>query len=104
LGAENDQDNRVVILVKVQTATRESTIGIRVDAVSDVYAISADQISAAPELAENSVKNFVTGLATVEDKMIIMLDIDALISIGILEADMHQGRAEGAPTRSPENA
>lgn len=103
MGSEDENDNRVVILVKVKTESRESTIGIRVDAVSDVHSISAEEISAAPEIAQNSVKHFVTGLATVDDKMIIMLDIDALITTGILEAESVIGLAEDAVDGNVEN-
>ena len=77
--------NPVIILVKISTQNKESTIGIVVDAVSDVYAIGAQDVTTAPDIASNSVKAFVTGLATVDSKMIILLDIDALINAGILD-------------------
>ena len=80
----------VIILVKITTKNGESTIGIVVDAVSDVYSIMPDDITKAPDIASNQVRSFVTGLATVESKMIILLDIDALINTGILDADVLQ--------------
>ena len=80
-------DNAVIILVKIAIKGGERTIGIVVDAVADVYAINQEDISETPDLAFNMVKQFVTGFATIDDKMIIMLDIDALISTGVLDED-----------------
>ncbi len=74
----------VTILVKMQDGKSERTIGMVVDAVSDVHAISADAIGDTPDLASNISQNFVTVLATMDENMIILLDIDALISEGIL--------------------
>lgn len=79
------KDNAVIILVKVDTGNGERTLGMVVDAVSDVYAINAEDVSETPDLASTMVKQFVTGLASVDDKMMIMLDIDTLISSGVLD-------------------
>lgn len=81
-----ENENPVIVLVKhvEQDSNAERVVGIVVDAVSDVSSISADDVSKTPDLASNVVKQFVTGLATIEEKMIIMLDIDSLISQGVL--------------------
>ena len=89
-----EEINSVTILVKISTQNKESTLGIVVDSVSDVYAISGDDITSAPDIASNSVKAYVTGLATIESKMIILLDIDALINTGILDANTLIGASE----------
>lgn len=80
-----DSANPVIILVKHTASGGERIVGIVVDAVSDVYSISSEDVSKTPDLATNVVKQFVTGLATIEEKMIIMLDIDSLIAQGVLE-------------------
>lgn len=80
-----DSANPVIILVKHISNGNERVVGIVVDAVSDVYSIASGDVSKTPDLASNVVKQFVTGLATIEEKMIIMLDIDALIAQGVLE-------------------
>ena len=96
LDAEGD-GGAVIILVKIQTQNGERTIGVVVDAVSDVHAIDEDDVSDTPELASNTVRNFVTGLATIDSKMIIMLDIDSLITSGILEEEaLEVGLAEAS--------
>ncbi len=71
----------VVIMLKVTGARGERTMGFVVDAVSDVYDVCAEQRRPAPDFGTAAQKGFVTGLATVADKMIILLDIDRLVDI-----------------------
>jgi purine-binding chemotaxis protein CheW len=51
-----------------------------VDAVSDVYNIEVEQIRPVPELDAAVETRFVKGLATVDEKMIILLDLDHIAS------------------------
>jgi purine-binding chemotaxis protein CheW len=75
----------VVVVVKVSSADKERTVGIVVDAVSEVYNVSDDQIRPAPDLGGAISTEFVKGLATMDEKMIILLDIDKLITAGVLK-------------------
>jgi len=75
----------VVVVVKVSGADKERIIGIVVDAVSEVYNVSDEQIRPAPDLGGAISTEFVKGLATLGEKMIILLDIDKLISTGVLK-------------------
>ena len=70
----------VVIVLKVHDDAGERTIGFVVDAVSDVYNVSADQFKDAPDFGDHVQTHFIRALATVEEKMVILLDIDRLIS------------------------
>jgi len=70
----------VVIVVRVDTNDGEKTVGLVVDAVSDVYNIDLEQVRPAPELDAAVETQFVKGLATVDDKMIILLDLDHIAS------------------------
>lgn len=69
----------VVVVLKVQGARGERTMGFVVDAVSDVHGVPAGQLRPPPELGAAGEAVFVKGLATVEDKMVILLDIDRLV-------------------------
>ncbi len=71
----------VVIMLKVMGHHGQQTMGFVVDAVSDVYDVSAEQRRPAPEFGTAAQAGFVTGLATVADKMIILLDIDRLVEV-----------------------
>ncbi len=71
----------VVIVLKVMSDDESSRImGIVVDGVSDVYNMQKDEIKAAPDFGDGVDSSFVSGLATVEDKMVIILDIDHMLN------------------------
>ncbi len=69
----------VVIVVMVETVDGEKIMGFVVDAVSDVYNIDLAQVKPTPEFDANVATRFVKGLATVDDKMIILLDLDHIV-------------------------
>ncbi len=75
----------VVIVLKVAGEDRERTMGIVVDAVSDVYNISTDEMKPAPDFGGIDVE-FVKGLATVDEQMVIILDIDKLLDASVTAA------------------
>jgi purine-binding chemotaxis protein CheW len=51
-----------------------------VDSVSDVIALTAEQIRPAPEMGSAVNSDYLTGLGTIEDRMLILIDIDKLMS------------------------
>ena len=55
------------------------TIGMVVDSVSDVVTLQPDQIKPAPDLGANVSTEFLQGLGTVGERMLILLDIDKLL-------------------------
>ena len=75
----------VTVVVKVEHEKGERTIGMVVDAVSDVYNITSENINAAPDVGGSVSMEFIKGLATVNNEMIILLDVDELINVGVLE-------------------
>jgi purine-binding chemotaxis protein CheW len=83
LGAPSEDIRPVIIIVEVQGRT----LGIRVDSVSDVLDLDASAIRPAPELGTQSAlgREFIAGLASLpgtsgEDSMLILLDLDRLLS------------------------
>ena len=75
----------VVIVVRVaQEGRNERTLGLVVDAVSEVCNVSAQERKPAPDFGSHIKTDFVKGLATVENRMVILLDIDRLVSEGLL--------------------
>lgn len=74
----------VVIVVRVVTERNERTLGLVVDAVSEVCNVNADAKKPAPDFGSSIKTDFVKGLATVENRMVILLDIDRLVSEGLL--------------------
>lgn len=70
----------VVIILKVKGQERERTMGVVVDAVSEVYNIGHGELQPPPEFGGVINIEYLRGLASVEGKMIIVLDIDHLLN------------------------
>ena len=70
----------VMIIVKVAAEGRERVMGIVVDAVSEVYNVSPDDLQPPPDFGGVVSVEFVKGLTSVADKMVIFLDIDRLLN------------------------
>jgi len=74
----------VVIVLKVSSENGNRTMGIVVDAVSDVYNVAAEEMKLPPDFGTISI-DYVKGLATVEEKMVIVLEIDKLLNSGAMD-------------------
>ena len=70
----------VVIMLKILSDKGQRIMGIVVDAVSEVYNVATDDLKPSPDLGGSVDMEVVKGLATVEEKMIILLDIDQLLN------------------------
>ena len=67
---------------------RGRVVGAVVDSVSDVLELASEQIRAAPPLHADGDSNFITGIGSVAERMLILMDIDALMSspaMGLVE-------------------
>lgn len=85
--AEFGQETVVVIVKVTQDTTekRERTVGLVVDAISDVYSIAESNIKEAPEMDGALATKYISGLTTVDEKMIILLNVDLLVNVGVLD-------------------
>ncbi len=72
---EYDQFTVVIIL---NVAKR--VVGMVVDAVSDVITLLPEQIKPAPEFGSALKTEYINGLGTVDSRMIIMVDIEKLMT------------------------
>lgn len=66
----------VVIIINVLNRV----IGMVVDSVSDVVTLAPDHIRPAPELGAALDTDYITGLGTQNDQMLILVDIEKLMS------------------------
>ena len=72
---EYDEFTVVIIL-----SLNDRVIGIVVDGVSDVMALKEEQILDVPDLVTSIDIKYIVGLATVETRMLILVDIEQLMS------------------------
>jgi purine-binding chemotaxis protein CheW len=80
LEQRNFDASTVVIVVRVQSSRGEKTVGIVVDGVSEVYSVLAEAIKPIPDIGAVADATCVKGIATVDGKMVMLLDINALVA------------------------
>jgi len=66
----------VVIVLNV----RGRVVGAVVDSVSDVLELAAGTIKPAPEMHTSVDTSFITGIGSINERMLILMDIEALMS------------------------
>jgi purine-binding chemotaxis protein CheW len=76
LGSAEYNDFTVVIILNLGARV----VGIVVDSVSDVMELAPEQIRPAPEVGAAVEADFITGLGTLNDRMLILIEIERLMS------------------------
>lgn len=77
-GLQSPEYDQFTVVIILRVLGR--TIGIVVDGVSDVLQLAASNIQEAPELGSSIDTEFIEGLATVGDRMIILVDMEKMMS------------------------
>lgn len=72
-------DKTVTIILRGQNENRLVVVGVVVDAVSDVYKFQQSEIRSAPTFGSNIDSCFLKGVASIEEKLIILLDTHKLL-------------------------
>ena len=70
----------VVLVLQIETETGHREVGIVVDAVSDVYTLDPGQVKPSPDMGSKVNTAYIKGLAKIEEKMVILLDMSKLLS------------------------
>jgi len=69
----------VIILNTTDQIDCDNLVGIIVDAVSEVYDINIDSIRDAPNLGSNIDTRFIKGITEINEKMIILTEVQTLL-------------------------
>ena len=71
----------VVIVLRVQTdGHADRTMSIVVDGVSEVYQVTSSNLKSSPDFGGEIDTEFVKGIATIDTKMVVLLDIDNMLN------------------------
>lgn len=76
LKAREHTDRNVIIVVNQDDAMT----GLLVDAVSDIIALSADELQPPPEMQAGDGPNVVSSLTLIDDRMIRVLDLSSVVA------------------------
>jgi purine-binding chemotaxis protein CheW len=101
--AEEDKDTRIVVV-----EMNEQTVGMVVDAVSEVLSVQQDSIEPPPAIVTTLDSTFITGIAKDKERLIILLDLNQVLNADeqadlqfIAEIEMpRQEQAKAAPAET----
>ena len=77
LGLEANEPHERNVVVVVDLDGR--TLGLRVDAVSDILSIPASAMQAPPEISADSAESFLRALTIVDERMVRILDLESVM-------------------------
>ena len=78
LGCDTAEYNSFTVVIVLNVKGR--VVGAVVDSVSDVLALDAQTIKPAPEMNSAVDTSFITGIGSVGDRMLILMDIEGLMA------------------------
>jgi purine-binding chemotaxis protein CheW len=74
--------NATTVMIVLSVVGR--VVGMVVDSVSDVLHLSREHVRAVPDIDATIDRRFLTGIGTVDDRMLILLDIERLMGHEIM--------------------
>ena len=80
LGFESAEYTPFTVVIVLEAGGR--TVGVVVDAVSDVVDLDPSQVRPPPEFSGRLDARYVLGLGTVEDRLLILADMERLLALG----------------------
>lgn len=78
LGCDSAEYNSFTVVIVLNVKGR--VVGAVVDSVSDVLALDAQTIKEAPEMNSAVDTSFITGIGSVGERMLILMDIEGLMA------------------------
>jgi purine-binding chemotaxis protein CheW len=69
----------VIIVLSVNSGGVRRDFGVVVDGVSDVVDVREQDVQPAPDLGARAATDYVRGLVSIAERMVVLLDIDQLI-------------------------
>lgn len=79
--SSNYSATTVVIVLQGIIQNKKSTVGVVVDAVSDVHRVETADVKSMPDFGSHIESSFINGMATVDGKIIILLDSNKLLDV-----------------------
>ncbi len=75
---QSGEYNAFTVVIVLNVCQR--VVGVVVDAVSDVLELNSEQIKPRPEVSAALDARFITGLGKIGERMLILLDIEAMVA------------------------
>lgn len=82
LEPKEDTERTCIVVVQVERDHRSVVMGLLVDEVSEVINVQASQLEPTPSLGADVDTAFLVGLAKVNQKVVMLLDVDRVLAAG----------------------
>ncbi len=92
MATTEDTGRTCIIVVQVESEGGHVIMGLLVDEVSEVTDITADQLEPPPTFGTSVDTTFILAMGKVGDKVVILLDVDRVLSTVELQAVVASGR------------
>lgn len=89
-----------VVIVELNQHDETSSIGIMVDAVSEVLSVEVGQIEARPAFGTDIRADFIDGILNLDGRFIITLDIQQVLSVDEMAALVGMGDRNAPPPKT----
>ncbi|MDO9163434.1 MAG: chemotaxis protein CheW [Methylococcaceae bacterium] len=77
----------VVVVLQAGDGNKTRIMGVVVDSVSDVINVDKTEIQNAPDFGTKVSNEFINGLVSVNERMVMLLDVDKLLKLEDLGSD-----------------
>ena len=75
----------VVVVLQTGNGNHTRIMGVVVDSVSDVISVDKSEIQGAPDFGTKVSNEFINGLVSVNERMVMLLDVNKLLTLEALE-------------------
>lgn len=77
----------VVVVLQAHLGTKTRVMGVVVDAVSDVIDVEKKSIQKSPNFGAKVSTEFISGLVSINQRMVMLLDVDKLLKLDGVDDD-----------------
>ncbi len=79
----------VVVVLQAHSGDKIRVMGVVVDSVSDVINVNKQSIQSSPSFGAKVSTRFIEGLVSVNERMVVLLDVDKLLKLDRLDDEVN---------------
>ena len=80
MDAKADTERTCIVVVRVRRDGQDVTVGLIVDDVREVLAISESQLEPVPRFSKDVETSYLLGMAKISPRVVMLLDVDQILS------------------------
>ena len=93
------ESTTVIVVLQVESEAGTRTVGVVVDAVSDVCSVGSNEVQGTPDFGEEVDTRFMHGILPQGERLVIILDVDKLLKVENFDTDAVAASAAAEPAQ-----